>query len=61
MNLLILDTALFPDRETVAAAIDRMDDAETAMRIDISSLAHDAPEWDDVVRTVLKADQVMSF
>ncbi len=61
MRLLLLHTGLFPDRETVMAAVERKEGAETAERFDIADVEADDAVWDEIVGAILRADRVITY
>jgi hypothetical protein len=61
MHYLILDTGLFPDRETVSAALANLKTDDGVKRIDVSELGSDNAAWDEAVRSLLEADKVITL
>jgi len=61
MEILILDTGLFPDRETVSAAIAELGSDDAVERLDVTGIGADEAQWDDVVRAVLAAGKVITL
>ena len=61
MEILILDTGLFPDRETVAAAIAELESGSGVERLDIAGIGADEAAWDGVARAVLAAGKVITI
>mgnify|MGYP006305101125 CR=1 FL=1 len=61
MRILALGTGLFPDRETVAAALDARAGDDTTTE-DLTGLApDDDAAWDRVARAILDADRVVTL
>lgn len=62
MNILQLDTGLFPDAQTVIAAVRRMAATHSVRVIDLRHRDRDLQEsdWDGVIRALLAADLIVS-
>jgi len=60
MRILHLDSPLFPDRETVAAALANLQgEGHSLHRLDIPRAEDDAA-WDEVAAAILDADTVIT-
>lgn len=59
MNLVVLDTGLFPDKETFAAAIDYAVPMHYVYRYDLQA-DRSEEEWDQLMDEVLSADRVFT-
>jgi hypothetical protein len=61
MQIVVLDSHLFPDRETVAQALARLALEHPVQRIDLGDLPDDDALWDAVVEQLLAADLVVTL
>ncbi len=60
MNVLELDSGLFPDRDRVAAALRDLESGHRVERIDIGAAACETADWDRIVAAILAADKVIT-
>lgn len=60
MNILQLNTGLFPDAQTVEAALRQMAPAHRVEVVDIRRLDLQQSDWDGVIAAILAADLVVS-
>lgn len=60
MNILQLNTGLFPDAQTVEAALQLMAAAHCVNVVDIRRLDMQQGDWDGVIDAILAADLVVS-
>lgn len=60
MNILQLHTGLFPDGDTVAAALACLQQDQAVARIDISRPGMEEADWDGVVAALLAADLIIT-
>jgi len=58
---MVLDTGLFPDRETVDAALQQLGNTHTVTRHDVSKMTPDDAAWDELVNAILKADRIITL
>jgi hypothetical protein len=56
MHIVQLDTGLFPDAQTVIAALRRMEAAHSVEHIDLRCQKLEGEAWDRVVAAVLASD-----
>lgn len=59
-NLLVLDTGLFNDRQTLATALEGLNLPESQWRT-LSPQDMNESDWDDILTQVLSADSVISL
>lgn len=59
MKVLALTTGLFPDRDTIEAALTALTGAHEVSRHEVSAKTSPA-EWDRVVAEILRADMVIT-
>ncbi len=60
MNILQLNTGLFPDAQTVQAALRQMTGTQRVAVVDIARRDMQQSDWDDVISAILAADLVVS-
>ena len=62
MRILQIESGIFPDKETIRKAIERLNEGEYDLsQIDISALkVEDNTAWDLVVKEILMADLVVT-
>ena len=60
MNIVQLNTGLFPDAQTVIAALRQTTPAHRVDVVDIRRLDMQESEWDSVIAAILAADLVVS-
>lgn len=61
MNILQLNTGLFPDAQTVAAALRQMTQTERVSVVDITRRDLGESDWDAVIAAILAADRIISI
>jgi hypothetical protein len=60
MNIVQLDTGLFPDAQTVIAALRQMTSTHRVDVIDIQRRDMQESDWDGVIAALLAADLIVS-
>ena len=60
MNIVQLDTGLFPDAQTVIAALRQMASTHRVEVVDIQRRDMQESDWDGVIAALLAADLVVS-
>jgi hypothetical protein len=60
MKIIQLDTGLFPDAQTVIAALRRMEPAHSVEHIDLRRQGVEEEAWDRVVAAILASDIAIS-
>lgn len=60
MNIVQLDTGLFPDARTVIAALRQMTSTHRVDVIDMQRRDMQGSDWDGVIAAILAADMVIS-
>jgi hypothetical protein len=60
MNIVQLDTGLFPDAQTVIAALRQMEPTHRVDIVDTQRRDMRAVDWDRVIAAILAADLVVS-
>jgi hypothetical protein len=61
MNIVQLNTGLFPDAQTVAAALRQMAETHRVDVVDISRRDMRESDWDAAIQRILAADRVISI
>ena len=61
MNILQLNTGLFPDAQTVEAAMRTMTGAQCVTVVDIARRDLKESDWDAAIQAILAADRVVSI
>lgn len=61
MNIAILDTGLFPDRDTTEEAITHLVPVHNVYRYDLRAPERSEADWDQLLDEVLAADRVFSI
>jgi hypothetical protein len=61
MNIVQLNTGLFPDAQTVIAALRQMAPTHRVEIVDIRRLDLQESDWDAVIRAILAADRIVSI
>lgn len=61
MNILELNTGLFPDAQTVTAALRQMEPAHRVESIDVRCRDLDDEAWDRVLAAILSSDLTISI
>jgi hypothetical protein len=59
VNVVVLDTGLFPEQETLTAALDDLTPAHYVYRYDLR-VSRSEEEWDQLMDEVLSADRVFT-
>lgn len=59
MNILQLNTGLFPDVQTVAAALRQMASAHPVEVVDLRRRDMQESDWDEAIRRILAADRII--
>lgn len=60
MNIVQLNTGLFPDAQTVIAAVGQMAPTHRVDTVDIRSRDMQDSDWDRVIAAILAADLIVS-
>ena len=60
MKIVTLDTGLFPDGETVEAALGQLESGHDVRRLDVPADATDDAGWDKVLADLLAADMIIT-
>lgn len=60
MNILELHTGLFPDAQTIAAALDLPQGEPGRRRIDLARPDMGEADWDGVLAAILAADRIIT-
>ena len=60
MKIVALETGLFPDRDTVEAAIGKLEAEHEIERIDASDRTMTDADWDRALAQILRADLVVT-
>ncbi len=60
MHILALHTGLFPDAQTLAAALVSLEAQHRVERMDVSQPEMENGEWDRVLAAILRADVVVT-
>ncbi|HKK14176.1 MAG TPA: hypothetical protein VKA14_05895 [Gammaproteobacteria bacterium] len=61
MNVTILSTSLFPDRETLDETISYLEAAHYVYRCELDRLSGSDEDWDGVVDELLGADRIITL
>lgn len=61
MNILQLNTGLFPDAQTVNAALERPAETHRVEAIDLTRRDMRENDWDAAIRAILAADRIISI
>ena len=61
MNILMLNTGLFPDQETVLATEEHLGQNNSITHFDISTATQDDPAWDQLAIAILASDQIITL
>lgn len=59
MTIIELDTGLFPDAQTVSAALRQMARTDTVEAIDLRQRELRESDWDEVMQKLLAADRIV--
>lgn len=59
MNILQLNTGLFPDAQTVSAALRQMAETHTVETIDVRDIRES--DWDNVMNKILATDRIITI
>ena len=60
MKILALDSGLFPDRETVEAALAALAAGHQVSRLDLATGDMDDADWDRALAEILRADLIVT-
>jgi hypothetical protein len=60
MNIIQLDTGLFPDAQTVVAALRQMPATHQVEVIDLRRRDLEEGDWDEALRRILAADRIIT-
>ncbi|MFN6960866.1 MAG: hypothetical protein ACK4N6_01365 [Rhodocyclaceae bacterium] len=60
MKILQLDTGLFPDAQTVQAALGQLAETQSVEAIDLTRRDPRGNDWDEVIKKILAADRVIT-
>ncbi|MBI5901730.1 MAG: hypothetical protein HZB40_21240 [Rhodocyclales bacterium] len=61
MNILQLNTGLFPDAQTVEAALRQMSGTHRVTVVDIARRDMQQDDWDAALQAILGADRIVSI
>jgi hypothetical protein len=61
MNILQLNTGLFPDAQTVKAALGQMAATHRVTAIDLTRRDMKENDWDSAITAILAADRIISI
>ena len=61
MNIVQLNTGLFPDAQTVEAALRRMAETHRVEVVDLARREMKESDWDAALQAILAADRVVSI
>jgi hypothetical protein len=61
MNIVQLNTGLFPDAQTVEAALRRMAETHHVEVVDIARREMKENDWDAAIQAILAADRIVSI
>lgn len=61
LNILQLNTGLFPDAQTVTAALRQMTDAQRVSVVDLTRRDLRESDWDAALEAILSADRIISI
>lgn len=61
MNVTILSTGMYPDRETMMEAISYLEAAHYVYRCDLREIADREEEWDRVLAELMGADRIITL
>lgn len=61
MNILQLNTGLFPDAQTVEAALRQMTGTHRVTVVDIARRDMQQDDWDAALQAILAADRIVSI
>jgi hypothetical protein len=61
MNILQLNTGLFPDAQTVDAALRQMMETAQVSIVDITRRDMRESDWDTAIQAILAADRIISI
>lgn len=61
LNILQLNTGLFPDAQTVTAALRQMADAQRVSVVDLTRRDLRESDWDAALEAILSADRIISI
>ena len=61
MNILQLNTGLFPDAQTVEAALRRIAETHRVTVVDLARRELNESDWDAAIQAILAADRIVSI
>lgn len=61
LNILQLNTGLFPDAQTVTATLRQMTDAQRVSVVDLTRRDLRESDWDAAIEAILAADRIVSI
>jgi len=61
MNIVQLNTGLFPDAQTVEAALRRMAETHRVEVVDLARRDMQETDWDAAIQAILAADRIVSI
>ena len=59
MDLVVLETAIFPDRETLDKAVEHLQRTHRVWRFDTAQTGNTDRDWDQALLRLLKADRII--
>lgn len=59
MDVVVLRTGIFPDRETIGQALCRLEREHELVYVDVSSPEIGEPDWDRTLHQLLAADRII--
>ncbi|MBZ0092555.1 MAG: hypothetical protein K8F27_10075 [Sulfuricellaceae bacterium] len=59
MNVVVLDTAIFPDRETLERAVEHLQKTHRVWCFDASRTGNTDRDWDQALLRLLDADRII--
>ena len=61
MNISLLETGLFPDTETVEAAIEHLEPIHNVYRYKLVAHERSEEEWDQMLDEIIASDRVLTI
>ncbi len=59
INVVVLQTDIFPDRETLAEAVEQLQQTHRVWRFDAAQTGHAERDWDQALLRLLDADRII--
>ena len=59
-SIVVLETRLFPDRDTLESAVESLQPGARVERFDLAPERMERGQWDAVVRAILAADKIIT-